>query len=105
MAAMESAEAIIAELARVYDAAVARLRGDIQAYADRGTVPPPERRRDGSYCYPELRVHYAGDEHPADVAHAFGRLTTFGTYSCTITRPMLYADYLAEQLRLLQAGY
>jgi len=102
---MESPEHAVAELCRIYDAAVARLRADISAYAREGVLPPPERRRDGSYCYPELRVHYAGEEHPAELIHAFGRLTAFGTYACTVTRPALYADYLAEQLRLIQASY
>ena len=102
---MESPDTIIAELARIYDAAVARLRADISAYAADGTVPPPERRRDGSYCYPELRLHYEGIDHPADAIHAFGRLTQHGTYACTVTRPLLYADYLSEQLELIGEGY
>ena len=49
---MESPDQIIAELSRIYDAAVACLRDDIAANAADGTLPPPERRRDGSYCYP-----------------------------------------------------
>ena len=102
---MESPEQVIAELTRIYDAAVRCLREDIAAYAHRGALPPPERRRDGSYCYPELRVHYAGDEHLTDTIHAFGRLETNGTYACTITRPALYADYLADQLRIIAESY
>ena len=54
---MESPEQIVAQLSAIYDAAVACLRDDISAFARDGTPPPPERRRDGSYCYPELRVH------------------------------------------------
>jgi AMP nucleosidase len=102
---MDSPEQVIAELSRIYDAAVTRLREDIAAFAADGTAPPPERRRDGSYCYPELRIHYAGDEHRSDAIHAFGRLETTGTYACTVTRPALYADYLAEQLRLIAGSY
>ncbi|MFC4295077.1 AMP nucleosidase [Novosphingobium tardum] len=102
---MESPDTIIAELARIYDAAVAALRNDITAYAADGTLPAPERRRNGSYCYPELRIHYSGIDHPADISHAFGRLTQHGTYTCTVTRPLLYADYLREQLELITASY
>ena len=39
---------VIAELGAIYEAAVARLRGDIAAYVKDGTQPPPERRSDGS---------------------------------------------------------
>ena len=66
---MESPDQIIAELSRIYDAAVACLRDDIAAYAANGTPPPPERRRDGSYCYPELRIHYGGEELQIGRAH------------------------------------
>ena len=55
---------VIAELAAIYEAAVDRLRSDIAAYAKDGTQPPPERRKDGSYCYPELRVRYFGGPPP-----------------------------------------
>ena len=67
---MESPDQIIAELSRIYDAAVACLRDDIAAFAATGTAPPPERRRDGSYCYPELRVHYGGEELPGNSTHS-----------------------------------
>ncbi|MFA7601502.1 MAG: AMP nucleosidase [Novosphingobium sp.] len=102
---MQSPDAIIAELTRIYDEAVATLRGDVAAYAATRTPPPPERRRDRSWCYPELRIHYAGREHHPDVTRAFGRLARGGTYAGTITRPALFADYLAEQLGLLAADY
>jgi AMP nucleosidase len=102
---MESTEAIIAELSRVYDAAVTALRSDIDAYVANGTLPPDERRGDGTWCYPELRIHYAGRENRPDVTRAFGRLGRGGTYGYTVTRPALFADYLAEQLELLSADY
>lgn len=81
------------------------LRSDIAAFASNGTVPPSERRNDGSWCYPELRIHYSGQESRADVTRAFGRLSRGGTYACTITRPALFADYLTEQLDLITADY
>ena len=102
---MTSSADIIAELARIYEAAVVALRGDIADYAKDGTLPPPERRAKRSWCYPELRIHYAGEENRPDLTRAFGRLSRSGTYGCTITRPALFADYLTEQLGLLTADY
>jgi AMP nucleosidase len=102
---MLSADAIIADLTRIYESAVATLRADVTAYASNGTIPPPERRRDGDWCYPELRIHYAGREHSPDITRAFGRLGRGGTYISTVTRPALFAAYLTEQLDLLAADY
>ena len=96
---------IIAELERLYTAAVACLRADIAAYAKDGTLPPPERRRDGSYAYPELRLSYPGGGERTAGARAFGRLNAAGDYVTTVTRPDLYGDYLAEQLDLILADY
>src|SRR5687768_6759420 len=95
----------IAELTAIYDAAVERLRTDIAHFARSGEVPPAERRHDGSYCYPELRVHFAGGDSTGDRSRAFGRLHLPGTYATTVTRPPLFADYLAEQLDLLLSDY
>jgi AMP nucleosidase len=105
MAAMGSIEDVIAELVRIYDEAVATLRSDIIAFARSGTPPPETRRGDSAWCYPQLRVHYAGRENNPDVTRSFGRLSRGGTYACTVTRPALFADYLAEQLELLASGY
>jgi AMP nucleosidase len=102
---MQSSDAIIAELTEIYERAIAVLRADVAAYAATGAPPPLERRRDGSWCYPELRLHYAGRENRPEVTRAYGRLSRGGTYSCTVTRPRLFADYLTEQLGLLAADY
>jgi AMP nucleosidase len=96
---------IIAELCAIYDAAVERLRADIAEYASSGATPAAERRHDGSYCYPELRVRFSGGSFTGDRTRAFGRLHLPGTYATTVTRPELFADYLAEQLDLLIADY
>ena len=101
---MES-RTVIAELTAVYDAAVERLRTDIAEYSRTGTVPPVERRHDGSYCYPQLRIRFSGGGKAVDRSRAFGRLHLPGTYATTVTRPQLFADYLAEQLDLLLADY
>ena len=102
---MEKTENIIAELVRVYDAAVTTLRSDITAFAGDGTLPPASRRANRDWCYPEIRISYAGEETRPDLARAFGRLAHSGTFSTTVTRPALFADYLTEQLALLQDDY
>ncbi|MBO0750020.1 MAG: AMP nucleosidase, partial [Porphyrobacter sp.] len=96
---------VINELTQLYTAAVERLRADIGEYVRSGTPPAAERRADGSYCYPELRVRYAGGPVPSDRTRSFGRLHQAGTYATTITRPELFAGYLAEQLDLLLHDY
>lgn len=101
----QTPQAIVAELTRVHAEAISTLRADVAAYAADGTLPPADRRRDASWCYPELRIRYAGREHRPDVTRAFGRLGRGGTYSCTVTRPALFADYIIEQLELLSADY
>ena len=102
---MQETETIIAELVRVYEAAVTTLRSDIAAFAGDGTLPPTDRRSTRAWCYPELRVHYSGRETRPDLARAFGRLSHTGTYATTVTRPVLFADYLTEQLSLLADDY
>jgi AMP nucleosidase len=95
----------ISQLTTLYDAAVDRLRTDIARYAKNREAPPPERRHDGSYCYPELRVHFTFSKFTGDRTRAFGRLHLPGTYATTVTRPQLFADYLTEQLDLLVQDY
>ena len=95
----------LAELVRVYDAAVACLKADIIAFVENGTLPPPERRAQRLWTYPELRVTYHGQERAAKATRAFGRLEAAGTYCTTVTRPHLFADYLTNQLALLEAEY
>ncbi|WP_371432922.1 AMP nucleosidase [Novosphingobium sp.] len=102
---MDTPETIITELSRIFDAAVACLRADIAAFATQGTPPPPERRHDGSYCYPELRIHFDGQTLGDHSTRSFGRLIERGTYACTVTRPALFEDYLAEQLALILSDY
>ncbi|MEO6152557.1 MAG: AMP nucleosidase, partial [Croceibacterium sp.] len=101
---MDSATAI-AELTAIYDAAVDRLRTDIAHYARNREIPPDERRRDGSYAYPELRVHFTYTGFTGDRTRAFGRLHLPGTYTTTVTHPELFANYLTEQLDLLLNDY
>ena len=102
---MATTETIIAELIDLYDSAVARLRDDIAIYANTGTPPPLSRRSDGSYSYPELRIRLDDDPRTESIGRAFGRLAQRGNYTCTITRPALFADYLTEQIELIGTSY
>ncbi len=96
---------VIAQLSALFDETVSTLRADILSFAANGTLPPPEKRLDGSYCYPELLIHFGGQGQSGDPSRAFGRLQVAGTYATTITRPALFADYLAEQLDLIGGDY
>ncbi|WP_394659510.1 AMP nucleosidase [uncultured Novosphingobium sp.] len=102
---MHSVQETLAELVRVYEAAVSTLKADIAAFIKDGTLPPSDRRADRLWSYPELRVTYEGHEHGSASSRAFGRLPGRGTYVTTVTRPHLFADYLAEQLALLEQEY
>src|SRR3546814_3127970 len=102
---MQTMKETLAELVRVYDAAVACLKADIIAFIENGTPPPPERRTQRLWTDPELRVTYRGHERAARASRAFGRLETAGAYCTTVTRPGLFAGYLTEQLALLEAEY
>ncbi|MCJ2178063.1 AMP nucleosidase [Novosphingobium album (ex Hu et al. 2023)] len=102
---MQMMKETLAELVRVYDAAVACLKADMIAFIENGTLPPPERRTERRWTYPELRVTYRGQEKAARASRAFGRLEAAGSYCTTVTRPTLFAEYLAEQLSLLEAEY
>ncbi|MEP5938782.1 MAG: AMP nucleosidase [Erythrobacter sp.] len=102
---MQAFQEIHAELTRIYNEARESLRADILAFAKDGSVPPARRRTDGTYAYPELKLTFSGVGEPTDRSRAFGRLEQEGTYTTTITRPDLFADYLAEQLALIMADY
>jgi AMP nucleosidase len=102
---MQTVQDAIAELVRVYDAAVACLKSDISAFVNEGALPPPDRRETRAWCYPELSFTYSGEERGAPSSRSFGRLTEVGQYASTVTRPHLFADYLAEQLELLRDEY
>ncbi len=103
--AMQMMKETLAELVRVYEAAVSTLKADITAFVEHGTLPPSDRRENRLWTYPELRITYRGTERAARASRAFGRLEVPGTYATTVTRPHLFADYLADQLSLIEAEY
>jgi AMP nucleosidase len=102
---MISTPKILEELQRHYDDAVATLRADVIAFGREGEIPPQRKREDGSYAYPQLILHYAGNGGSTDRSRAFGRLEMPGTYATTITRPDLFGAYLTEQLELIAEEY
>ena len=102
---MDKIKQTLEHLNRTYEAAVACLKSDIEAFMKTGALPPPERRADRQWCYPELRITYHGKERGAVYSRAFGRLAQPGTYVTTITRPHLFSDYLSTQLSLLDDEY
>ncbi len=102
---MDSIDTVLDKLQATHAAAVSRLRDDVLAFGRDRTLPPAERRHDGSYTYPELRLRYRGGEQPETRGRAFGRLNVPGLYATTVTRPALFRDYLTEQLELIAANY
>lgn len=96
---------IVEELIVEYDAAVSRLRTALASYLSNGTIPLDADRERRDFCYPALVVRYGGAERETRANLAFGRLEKTGTYTTTITRPALFADYLEEQLDLLLNQY
>lgn len=97
---------VVDQLDQLFNASVDRLRSAIRAYVQDGTRPDSASRSDGSFAYPELRIHYTGDLNGDAVPfRSFGRLTQTGLYSTSVTRPRLFADYLVEQLDLLMTDY
>ena len=100
-----TAHAIVAELDRLYAASVERLQAALTTYLEIGTPPSPEARRDGAFAYPEIRLRFRGGEAGPAPIRSFGRLVTAGEYRISVTKPHLFADYLAEQLTLLIEDY
>lgn len=85
----------VAHLKLLYEQATAFLCENF-TNALAGRVPDARYRA----FYPEIRLtttSYA----TADSRLSFGHVASPGTYSTTITRPALFADYLTQQLRLL----
>ncbi len=95
----------IDQIHRRYDAAVGKLREAVAAYVAKGKLPDPLLRANGSFAYPELRIHYDGEEREGGESLAFGRLAQSGIYATSITRPDLCETYLREQLNHIAEQY
>jgi AMP nucleosidase len=101
----QSIDAVVDELAAIYDESVDNLRRAVAAYVRDRTLPDGDARSRGSFSYPELRIDYAGDIPRRTVARAFARLSEPGLYATSIARPNLFRDYLVEQLGHLRRDY
>src|SRR3546814_10112892 len=54
---------------------------------------------------PAWRIPHAGSWDAVPQVRSFARLSAPGVFVSTITRPAMYADYLAEQIDLLVQDY
>jgi AMP nucleosidase len=96
---------LVSEITAQYNASVDRLRTALSHYLKDRIRPEPASRTNGDFAYPELVIQYGGSERENVTNLAYGRLEKSGTYRTTITKPELFADYLAGQLDLLIEQY
>ncbi|MFZ2989452.1 AMP nucleosidase [Ideonella sp.] len=89
------ADAALAQVIALYQAQVAHLRQQLQAYVS-GQVPAARVRA----WYPSVRLQTHAEAGP-EPGLSFGFVAGAGVYETTLTRPDLFADYLREQFRLL----
>ncbi|WP_102109388.1 AMP nucleosidase [Oceaniglobus roseus] len=87
--------AAVNRLQELYDAACAFLSGHFSKIAE-GRKPEARYRA----YYPEIRFTTTSFA-AVDSRLSFGHVAMPGTYSTTITRPDLFANYLRQQIRLL----
>ena len=99
------AQAIVDELAAIYEESVANLRRALSDYVRDRTAPDVGERANGSFAYPELRIEYADKLPRPVVERAFARLNQPGTYTASVARPAMFRDYLIEQLEHLARDY
>ena len=96
-----NANAVVDQLAAIYDESVANLRHALARYVDDRTAPDARLRKKGAFAYPELRIEYGGRVPATAPSRAFARLNQPGTYATSIARPELFRDYLVDQLEHL----
>ncbi len=88
-------EAAVARLREIYELSVGFLTEGFREVLTRGM--PPARMR---AFYPEIRFTTTRYD-AVDTRLSFGHVAQPGTYTTTVTRPDLFANYLTQQLRLL----
>ncbi len=96
---------IVDELTRLYAQSMAHLRTALARYLADGTPPARDERAKGIFAYPELRITYKPGGPPPQLARSYGKLSSPGRYTTTITHPDLFRGYLVEQLELLLCDY
>jgi AMP nucleosidase len=100
-----NANAIVDQLAAIYDESVANLRQALARYIEDRTPPDSRIRSKGAFAYPELRIDYGGKLPSVHPTRAFARLNQPGVYATSIARPELFRDYLVDQLDHLARDY
>ncbi|MDG1532016.1 MAG: AMP nucleosidase [Paracoccaceae bacterium] len=85
----------VRRLQELYQDGTDFLIGAFQASLN-GTIPTKRFRA----YYPEIRITTTSFA-KVDSRLSFGHVTEPGTYSATVTRPVLFANYLAQQISLL----
>ncbi len=90
-----------------FSASVTALKSAIAAFVADGTLPPADAAERGLFDYPALRIIAGGTLRSGVKDHnlSFGRIDRAGEFVTTITRPALFADYIAEQLTLILRHY
>ena len=101
----DRAQALVDELETLYQQSMTRLRAALRTYLESATPPPPASRLDGSFAYPELRLHYRPAGRVPKIPRAFAILDRAGTYATTVTRPAQFRNYLVEQLTQVFTDY
>ena len=94
----DPAEAL-AQVQRIYQQQIDHLREAMQRFVA-GETPESAVRA----FYPFVRVHTTTVAR-ADTKLAYGFVEGPGRYETTLTRPDLFADYYAEQFRLLRSSH
>ena len=93
--------AALAEVARLYEAAVGRLMEAFEAFV--AGRPPAARVR---ACYPAVEIALsASAARPPDSRLAYGFVSDPGHFRTTLTRPDLFGPYLAEQFAQLLTNH
>jgi len=96
----DDADAAVARITELYEAAAGRLR---EAFARFARGIPPSRPVDAFYPFVGVRV--GPKDLVLDGRLAYGVLHEPGLYGTTLTRPVLFADYYRTQLGLLVANH
>ncbi len=103
--ASTQANNIVLEIISAYEGAVERLRSALAGYLTDRVPPLISARQNYDFAYPEIIIHYDGEQKENVSNLAFGRMEKTGIYRTTITQPQLFAKYLASQLDLLLEQY
>jgi len=96
---------LLDQLEQLHRRSTDNLHGALRAFVERGEVPDPASRRDGTFAYPELRIAYDAQRDVPVPMRAYARLKQPGLYATSITAPPLFRPYLAEQLEHLVRDY